>query len=335
MHHPNPLIHTKLLGLGCSTFGGSKSRKTGLHSLHTTFENGITYFDVARSYGYGQAESIVGEFIIGKRDKVILTTKFGISPPKPFPLMNLVKNAVRFARKLAPSLANTAIQSYSCKAVSRPPVSPGSAVASLERSLRELKTDYVDFFLVQGCPHQDIMNEELYERLEKEKEKGKIRVWGATCENEGELAEYFRPGSPLSVVQFPYSPDNPFLGEDSGRGFSKVVFSVMSQGYGRAEPESSFFDHLPINTNCPGLVQNLQEAWLYVAAQELGAGVILCSMTQEKHILRNIKIFEAPAIAPHQLTGMKKALITGRTYTGPARPKKLSAKAADPARAVA
>ena len=114
----------KTLGLGCSTFGGSKSKKTALRTLHTAFDHGIRYLDIARSYGYGQAESIVGEFIKGKRDKIILTSKVGIAPPTPFPFMPQVKNIIRFVKGIAPNITQRFIQSYSDSTVRHPPVTP-------------------------------------------------------------------------------------------------------------------------------------------------------------------------------------------------------------------
>jgi aryl-alcohol dehydrogenase-like predicted oxidoreductase len=84
----NKLRTQRFLGLGCSTFGGSTGAGAARASLNRAFEQGIVYFDVARSYGYGQAEGIVGKFARGKRDQVIIASKFGIVPPnipfKPF-----------------------------------------------------------------------------------------------------------------------------------------------------------------------------------------------------------------------------------------------------------
>lgn len=301
----------KMLGLGCSTFGGSKSRKTALHTLHSAFDHGINYFDIARSYGYGQAESIVGEFIKGKRDKVILTSKFGISPPKPFPLMTQVKDIVRFVRKMAPGISQQIIQSYSSSHVARPTITPRLAIMTLEKSLTELKTDYLDYYLLHDCPFENAANEDVCAVLEKAKDKGKLRAWGATCENHLELHKYFQLGSPFEVVQFPYSSHNLHVSDHCDRPISKVLFSVMSQSSGQKEPTASFFEQLSVNKKAPDTIQNLQEAWLYIASRELDNGVLLCSMTQEKHIKRNIAILNAPDISLEDLQKMKKKLMGG------------------------
>lgn len=312
MEDCNPIGNAKLLGLGCSTFGGSKSKKIALGALHTAFEKGITYFDVARSYGYGQAESIVGEFIAGKRGQVIITTKLGIAPPRPFPFMSQIKDGVRWAKRFAPGFTDTIIRSYSSSNVSRPAVTPDAAVASLERSLKELRTDYVDYFLMHDCPYQSVVSDDLRERLEKEKEKGKLRVWGATCENQEELPAFLSAKSPISVVQFPYSDSINFLENLASSDKSKVVFSVMSHRTDQVEQSPLFFGKLPINQISPGTVENLREAWLYIACQELASGVILCSMTQAHHIERNLKILEAPPISFFHLKWMKMAVKAGK-----------------------
>ncbi len=309
----------KLLGLGCSTFGGSKSKKTALRTLNMAYDLGVNYFDVARSYGYGQAESIVGEFIQGKRDRVILTSKFGIVPPRPFPLMAQVKDVVRHLKRTAPGLTQRAIQTYSVSQVKRAAITPQSAIASLEKSLRELNTDYLDFYLLHDCTYGEAVNEALWVALEKAKQKGMIRAWGATCENMQELPKYFADASPFNLIQFPYRHNETYVKDTTHPHLSKVIFSVMSQSAGQEEPSHSFFNRLFINQKVPNLIQNLQEAWLYIASRELESGVLLCSMTQAIHIQRNIEIINAPDISRSALEVMKRNITAGATDSVPLR----------------
>ena len=65
MREPIPLSH---LGFGCAPIMGRISKSHALRALAFSFDCGVTHFDVARSYGFGQAEEIVGGFIKGKRD---------------------------------------------------------------------------------------------------------------------------------------------------------------------------------------------------------------------------------------------------------------------------
>ena len=303
----------KMLGLGCSTFGGSKSKKTALRAMEDAFALGVNYFDVARSYGYGQAESIVGAFIRDKRDQVTLTSKFGIAPPKPFLFMPQVKGAVRFAKQLAPGITQQLIQTYSSKRVTRPTITPRLAIETMETSLRELKTDYLDFYLLHDCPFENAAQEDIAAALNKAKDKGMVRAWGAACENPNDLPKFFKNNPPFDVLQFPYEINSEWVGKQITPPPTKVLFSVMSKSSGMEEPTVQFFNDLFINQLVPDLIQNLPEAWLYIAAQEFDKGVILCSMTQRTHIERNLAIVNAPSISQTALTAMKKKLLSRTT----------------------
>ena len=46
--------------------------------LGAAYDAGIRHFDVARSYGYGDAEGVVGEFLRGCSEQVTVTSKFGL-----------------------------------------------------------------------------------------------------------------------------------------------------------------------------------------------------------------------------------------------------------------
>jgi aryl-alcohol dehydrogenase-like predicted oxidoreductase len=69
------------LGLGCmgmSEFYGARDDVESLATLEAALAAGIDFFDTADTYGHGHNEELVGRFLKGKRDKVVLATKFGI-----------------------------------------------------------------------------------------------------------------------------------------------------------------------------------------------------------------------------------------------------------------
>ena len=69
------------LGLGCmgmSEFYGARDDVESRATLEAALAAGIDFFDTADTYGHGHNEELVGRFLKGKRDKVVLATKFGI-----------------------------------------------------------------------------------------------------------------------------------------------------------------------------------------------------------------------------------------------------------------
>ena len=86
---------TTRLGFGCSSLMGAMGRKESVAMLEAAFEAGVRHFDVAPMYGFGQAESCVGEFLSGHKAEVTVTTKYGIPAPKRQGLISLARSAAR------------------------------------------------------------------------------------------------------------------------------------------------------------------------------------------------------------------------------------------------
>jgi aryl-alcohol dehydrogenase-like predicted oxidoreductase len=115
--------------------------------VHAALEAGINLFDTAPNYGGGESERLLGEALEGRRDEVVLVSKFGhrIDGPKDF-------EAERFE---------------------------GGLDASLER----LKTDHLDVLLLHNPPFEMYGGEDpIWESLEKARKAGKIRHYGASLD---------------------------------------------------------------------------------------------------------------------------------------------------------
>src|ERR1700691_5591115 len=68
------------IGLGCMSLSGvygDSPDDAGIAVIHAALEHGITLLDTSDMYGFGHNEELVGKAIKGRRDKIILATKFG------------------------------------------------------------------------------------------------------------------------------------------------------------------------------------------------------------------------------------------------------------------
>ena len=68
-------LRVSVAGLGCNNFGGRIDEQATQAVVSAALDAGITLFDTADSYG--QSEDFLGEVLEGRRDDVILATKFG------------------------------------------------------------------------------------------------------------------------------------------------------------------------------------------------------------------------------------------------------------------
>lgn len=170
-------IETSAIGFGCAGLMRTVTSKGRQKLLNAAFDSGIKHYDVARMYGLGRAESEVGRFIKSRRDQVVIASKFGIdvSPrtQKLAPIINLARLTIR----LFPSIRNVANNNQSALYQERH-FDTKFAQASLEKSLTELGTDYIDCLFLHE-PNMVHLNDcDVLEFLQKAKDKGMIREYG-------------------------------------------------------------------------------------------------------------------------------------------------------------
>ncbi len=71
-------IEVSEVGLGCNNFGRRLDLEGTRRVLDAALDAGITFLDTADVYGRGQSEEQLGELLQGRRDRVVLATKFGM-----------------------------------------------------------------------------------------------------------------------------------------------------------------------------------------------------------------------------------------------------------------
>ena len=77
-------LTVSLAGLGCNNFGSRLDEPATREVVHAALDAGITFFDTADIYGHTKSEEFLGRALAGRRDRVVIATKFGhqVSPER-------------------------------------------------------------------------------------------------------------------------------------------------------------------------------------------------------------------------------------------------------------
>ena len=301
---PDTSIETSQLGLGCVNLTMHDDRRKAFEILEAALDMGITHFDVARLYGFGQAEGILGEFLAGKRDKVTITTKFGLLPPA-----GLAKHRrlVSFVRKLSHRFK------FVTKLVHRVRVTEmkkaftaADAEASLTTSLRELKTDYVDIFQIHEPDPASMQDADLVAFLDKQKQAGSIREYGVGIAYPVLRQDANVVPASFKVLQFDSSACDHNLERLANRqGRALITYSVIRHtkelaAAAKASPRllAEWRDKVNADLTDPGTIAALM---LRHAVQVNPSGVTLFATTRINNLRNNIKGFHELSTTPQQL----------------------------------
>ena len=71
-------LEVSLVGLGCNNFGWGLDEARSAAVIHAALDAGVTFFDTADIYGATQSEVFLGRALAGRRDSVVIATKFGM-----------------------------------------------------------------------------------------------------------------------------------------------------------------------------------------------------------------------------------------------------------------
>ncbi len=162
------------LGLGCMSLSGvyGKSDDTaGVELIRRAIDLGVDHFDSSDAYGWGQNEELLGRALQGRRDKVVIATKFG--------------------QTRRPGGANGVDGS------------PAYIAEACEASLKRLGVDTIDLYY-QHRVDPAVPVEETVGGMARLVEAGKVRYLGL-CEARPERIRRAHAMHPIAAVQMEYS----------------------------------------------------------------------------------------------------------------------------------
>lgn len=223
---PGTLCTTSNLGMGTGRLMGATSLRESLALLETAFDAGIRHFDTAPSYGAGQSESCLGAFLSRHCGEVTTTTKFGIPPPRHQGVITVARGIVRpllahipglkarLQRAQQAVLANRSGRIYSVE----------GARETLDNSLRALKVDRIDVWLLHEAGPEDLENPALLRFMEDSVRDGKIGAFGVGSDANKIAAVFARHPDYCPVIQCEWDP---LLPKDRFHGHFTIYHNVF------------------------------------------------------------------------------------------------------------
>ena len=193
-------------------FGPMKDAESK-NAIETALELGVNFIDTSDAYGMGYSEELLGRVLQPRKDQTILTTKGGN------------------------------------KRLGSPPerdFSPGYLSTALEGSLRRLKRDVIDLYLLHNPTVDVIRNGEALEFLERQREAGKIPFFGVSINTEEEALAALEDGR-SDAIQIEYNillqwPEEKVFPLAMQKNVGLIARVPLRRGLlsGKFKPDSSF-----------------------------------------------------------------------------------------------
>ncbi|HET7233937.1 MAG TPA: aldo/keto reductase, partial [Longimicrobium sp.] len=207
-------LEVSVVGLGCNNFGGRLDAQQTASVVDAALDAGINFLDTADIYGRTQSEVYLGRALKGRRERVVLASKFGMK----------VDEQRRGAR-------------------------PEYVRRACEDSLRRLETDYLDLYQLH-TPDASVPIADTLGALDELVKAGKVREIGCSNFSPGQLREAedaVRPGGARFVsVQNEYSmihrePERGVLDTCEQLGIAFIPYFPLASGlltgkYRRGQP---------------------------------------------------------------------------------------------------
>ena len=238
--------------------------------LETALDSGISHFDTAPLYGWGEAEPLLGEIAARRRDEMTIVTKVGIAPP------DVIARAVG---KLSGRMPSPRFGRFSADQVRE----------SLEDSLRALRTERVEALLLHEARLEHV-SDELLSMLDQMKRDGKLAAVGLATSATHSEAILRVHGDRFDILQI--AMDAVFPTTNALRILHSVLISSTAQRLSRLSRENThaFEEETGFRLSDP---THRAQILLRIAMAKNVHGVTLFSSSRAEHVKANAQLAAA------------------------------------------
>ncbi len=209
---------------------GGTNKKEAIRAIHRAIDMGVNSIDTAPAYGFGLSEEIIGEALKGKRDRINIFDKCGLR-------WDVQKGEYFYGAK---DFEGRPFKMYRYSGKE-------GIVEECERSLKRLKTDYIDLYQIHW-PDSTTPIEESMEAMIKLKKDGKIREIGVSNYSLEQFKEAIS-FAPVVSNQLPFSMVDRHIEKDIipyclENGYAILAYSPLQRGLltGKVTPDYKFKD---------------------------------------------------------------------------------------------